>query len=108
MFPYLFLLCSKGLSALIHKVKREERIHGISICRQAPQISHMSFADDFFLICKTTKNEVEALHHILYVYEKVSRQAINLNKFEIFFSSNTLVAKRNILSSKLGAIIVGN
>jgi len=62
----------------------------------------------FFLICKTTKNEVEALHHILYVYEKVSRQAINLNKFEIFFSSNTLVAKRNILSSKLGAIIVGN
>ena len=46
--PYLFILCVEGLSSLI----RHELDYGIllrvKICRGAPIISHMLFADDNF------------------------------------------------------------
>ena len=38
--PYLFLLCAEG------------QIHGVSICRRAPSISHLLFTDDSLLFAK--------------------------------------------------------
>lgn len=44
--PFLFILCGEGLKALIRKYERRKQLQGIKICRNAPVISHMLFADD--------------------------------------------------------------
>lgn len=49
LLPYLFILCAEGLSALIRKAERCRDLHGTSICTHAPIISHLLFADDYFL-----------------------------------------------------------
>ena len=38
--PYLFLLCAEGFTSLLQKEEMEGNIHGVSICRRAPKISH--------------------------------------------------------------------
>jgi hypothetical protein len=47
--PYLFILCAEGLSALIRHAEARGDIHGVKICRNAPIVSHLLFADDSFL-----------------------------------------------------------
>ena len=87
--PYLFLLCAKGLTALLNKAESEERIKGVSICRGAPKITNLMFADDSLLFCQATRAEGETIANILQTYEKASGQRINLEKSSAYFSSNT-------------------
>jgi hypothetical protein len=54
--PYLFIICAEGLSALIRQAENRGELHGIKICRKAPIISHLLFADDCFLFFKATSN----------------------------------------------------
>lgn len=102
LFPRIYFSCSEGLSALIHQAEDNGRLHGISICRGAPSISHLLFANDCFMFCRATENEMQVLQNIFQVYEIASRQAINLNKFEVLFSSNILEPKRRTLAGMLG------
>ena len=44
--PFLFLLCTEGLNGLIKKVDVEGEIHGFSLCRKGPKLTHLLFADD--------------------------------------------------------------
>ena len=46
LLPYLFLLCAKGFSSLLAKAEEDRWIHGVAICKRAPNISHLLFADD--------------------------------------------------------------
>ena len=46
ILPYLFLLCGKGLLAMLKREESLGRINGISVCRRAPRISHLLLADD--------------------------------------------------------------
>ena len=41
--PYLFLLCAKGLSALIKASVCNGSMEGIAICRGGPKLSHLFF-----------------------------------------------------------------
>ncbi|XP_019175768.1 PREDICTED: uncharacterized protein LOC109171094 [Ipomoea nil] len=56
--PYLFLLVAEGLSALIDNRMRRGLLHGITIARGAPSISHLLFADDCFLFLQSIRGEV--------------------------------------------------
>ncbi|MCI31084.1 RNA-directed DNA polymerase (Reverse transcriptase), partial [Trifolium medium] len=50
--PYLFILVAEGLTSLIHQAVSKGDIHGVRICRGAPEVSHLLFADDCFLFCR--------------------------------------------------------
>ena len=43
--PYLFLICAEGLSSLLAHKEEVRGIEGIRVCRNAPSISHLLFAD---------------------------------------------------------------
>jgi hypothetical protein len=87
--PYIFIMCAEGLSRLIKKSEARGEVHGIKVCRGAPLLTHLLFADDCFLFCRADVNECTKLKMILKTYEEASGQAINLQKSEIFFSKNT-------------------
>lgn len=55
--PYLYILCAEGLSELIKKYELVGELHGTRVCRLAPPINHLLFADDSFLFCKATLAE---------------------------------------------------
>ena len=44
--PYLFLLCTKRFHGLMRKAEENADIRGVSICRSAPKLTHLLFADD--------------------------------------------------------------
>ena len=43
------------------------------------------FADDSLLFCQTTQAEGEAIEEILQIYERASRQSINLENSSAYF-----------------------
>ena len=47
--PFLFLLCTEGLNGLIKRAENNGEIHGFSLCRKGPKLSHLLFADDSLL-----------------------------------------------------------
>lgn len=55
--PYLFLFCVDGLSHELKKAADDGRINGCRICLNAPQVSHLLFADDSFLFFKASREE---------------------------------------------------
>jgi hypothetical protein len=65
----------------------------------APILSHLLFADDCFLFCRADVRESTKLKEILKEYEEGSCQAINFQKSEIFFSSNTNEETRRSIKS---------
>lgn len=44
--PYLFLLCTKGIINLLSKSVHDNTILGIRVCRYAPTINHLLFAEN--------------------------------------------------------------
>jgi hypothetical protein len=100
--PYLFIICAEGLSALIRKAEGKGDVHGVKICRNAPIISHLLFADDCFIFFRASDSEAGTMKNILSTYEAASGQAINLQKSEIYCSKNVSPAIRNSVSNILG------
>jgi hypothetical protein len=97
--PYLFLICAEALSALLHKVEQKGIITGVPTSPKGPRLSHLFFADDSMLFCRSNSVEWRRLIKILGTYEEGSGQKLNLNKTSIFFSRNTsFERKQKILS----------
>lgn len=99
---YLFILCAKGLSALIQKAGRRGDIHCISICTNAPIISHILFADDCFLFFRADEREANVMKHILETYEAASGQAISLPKSKVYYSRSVPGHVQDSITSILG------
>lgn len=84
---YLFLLYAEGLSSLLRKVEVEKTIHGVSVCRGGPKVSHLLFADDNLIFYEATKTECERLGALfLDVYEEASGQKVNWQKMPCFLA----------------------
>ena len=100
--PYLFLLCAEGLHALIQQAKNSGKLHGVSLCREGPKVSHLFFADDSLLFCQANDNDCQTVLDILDTYEQALGQQINRGKIQLFFSTNTEQHIRNKISGLLG------
>ena len=104
--PYLFLLCVKGLSAMFRREVRLERIKGVSVCRGAPQISHLFFTDDSIIFCKATLEEANQVSQVLKDYERESGQKLNKEKTSLFFRKNTRSEMMEGVKKLFGAQII--
>lgn len=99
--PYLFLLCAEGLYALLNKAEEEGRLHGIKICRGAPSVSHLLFADDSLIMFRANGDEAQELQNVLNQFEECSGQMVNKDKSAILFCPNTSVEKKNSVMQAL-------
>ena len=64
-------------------------MHGVSICRNAPKITNLLFADDSLIFSRASSAEIHAIVEILQVYATASGQCINLEESSLYFSNNT-------------------
>lgn len=87
--PFLFLICSEGLSALMRLAMTEGRIKRVKATRQVPSISHLLFVDDSVLFGGATIEGASVLKSILQEYELSSAQSVNFTKSTVVFSKNT-------------------
>lgn len=102
--PYLFLLCSEGLTGRIKKVVHENKIRGFSLCKNGPKISQLFFVDDNLLFFHAQLGDIQCIQNILELYEKASRQQINKNKITLFFSISVSSATKETIKVLLGIL----
>ncbi|XP_027152078.1 uncharacterized protein LOC113752144 [Coffea eugenioides] len=102
--PYLFLICSEGLSSLLRKAEESSRIQGLKISRQGPELTHLFFADDSLIFCKADKQQATEIMNILKTYEAASGQMVNLDKSAVFFSRNMFSDQREEVRQALGGM----
>lgn len=93
--PYLFLVCGEWLSSTLSHMVSLRNLHGIRICRDAPVISHLFFAEDSILFPKPNFRNILVLKRALDDYQQVSGQCINFSKSEVVFSRNVSVMIKN-------------
>lgn len=86
LFPYLFSLCIEGLVSLLRNSTRENQVQGIKICRAAPAINHMLFANDGIIFCKA--DVARKIQKFLQTYGQASGLRINPKKIAMVFSKN--------------------
>ncbi|KAA3488795.1 reverse transcriptase [Gossypium australe] len=100
--PFIFLICSEGLSSLMRSANQVGLVKGARVCRRGPAISHLLFADDCMLFGEATEQGVRNIKAILKEYEGCSGQCVNLNKSTTFYSSNTSEATKTLVEGMLG------
>jgi hypothetical protein len=98
---YLFIICAKGLSAMLQRAERDGKIVGIKVCRAAPSVNHLFFADDSLILMRARNEEAMELKRVLEVYERVSGQMINKDKSSVLFSPNTTRTVRDQMKATL-------
>ena len=76
-------------------------LKGIKVCRGAPSVSHLFFADDSLLLMEANAESAQEINRILNLYEAASGQVINKDKSSILFSANT----RQGLKEKMKSIL---
>lgn len=106
--PYLFIMCAEGLSSLIRKYENRGWIHGIKVCRKAPIVSHMLFADDSYIYCKADVGEANKIRELLQEYEQASGQKVNIDKSSVFFSSNVISYNKVLVCQALQMLEADN
>ncbi|CAA7045232.1 unnamed protein product [Microthlaspi erraticum] len=85
--PYLFILCAKVLSHMMHQAGIHHEIPGLQIDQGCPKINHLLFADDSLFFSLANIKSAKAIKEVLTLYENASGQAVNLRKSSITFGS---------------------
>jgi hypothetical protein len=99
--PYLFLICAEGFSSLMHHAEVTNMIQGIRICNEAPNVTHLLFADDSLILMRVDTSNAKELQNVLDLYEACSSQQINKGKSSMFFSTNVSAPNREKVKQAL-------
>lgn len=94
--PYLFLLCSQGLSSLSNRQSELGNLCGVKCGRNAPFITHLFFADDTLILGEADLDNCNTIRGVIQIYEASSGQVINLNKNLVSLSDHIQVKRRKI------------
>ncbi|KAL0319937.1 UNVERIFIED_CONTAM: putative mitochondrial protein [Sesamum radiatum] len=87
--PYLFLIFMETFSVLLQDAKRVGHIKGIAICKRAPSISHLLFANDTQIYCEVTHSSISCIKDLLETYAKALGQVVSYNKLSMVLSRNS-------------------
>lgn len=96
--PYLFFLCTKGLVSLLHNSTREHQVQEIKVCRGAPIVNHLFFADNSVIFCKENVATNKKSNNYYRNIDKRLTSAIE-KKIAMVFSKNTSARSREELMS---------
>lgn len=100
--PYLFLLCTEGLSSLLLQKESCGELQGIRNGRSGPPISHLLFADDSIFFAKSDTRSVDVLDSTLNLFCQGSGQLINKDKSSIFFGNHCPTDVKHGVKARLG------
>ena len=76
---------------MIKRAEERGDLEGVKVCRDAPTMSHILFADDSLILMHADKKNADCLSNILHRYCSSSGQKLSEAKSSIYFSSNTEV-----------------
>eukprot|EP00253_Pinus_taeda_P013921 PITA_13921 len=80
--PLLFLLVAEGLSRLILKARRTDKIKGIEVAINL-YISHLLFVDDILIFSNGSYNELKEFKNIFDLFMKATGMQINSGKSQV-------------------------
>lgn len=100
--PYLFLFAADGLSKLLNRETQAQRVEGLQMCRRAPEISHLLFADDSLLFFRSIREQAERVKQVLDCYCRSKGQLINTRKCSLFFNSTMVPENMEQVRTCLG------
>jgi hypothetical protein len=83
--PYLFLFVADGLSCLIRKEIEINSLREFHICRRAPSISHLLFADYSILFFEASVEHALVVKSVLDRYEEATGQLVSLGKCSVMY-----------------------
>jgi hypothetical protein len=99
--PYLFPFIADGLSTLINRKVATGALRELVVCRNAPGVSHLLFADDTLLFFRASTGQAEVVKEILSTYGKCTGQQINPAKCSIMFNEKMQPALKEQVKSIL-------
>lgn len=82
--------------------ERQGRIKGVKVCKEAPSVHHLLFADDNFIFTRSTIHACIQLKNLLKNYELAFGLAINFHKSCVAFSGNLTEYDGQLLMDCLG------
>ena len=80
-------------------------IEGVRVCHNAPEVSHLLFADDSLILMHADKRNVDNLKSILDRYCINSGQMVSDAKSSVFFSENTPISDKLEVCQSLNIMI---
>ncbi|KAK3211112.1 hypothetical protein Dsin_015818 [Dipteronia sinensis] len=104
--PYLFLICSEGLSCLIRNAQIQGKLTGFKCSKSGPVVSHLFFADDSLLFTEANNVNCLEVRHILDEYGSVSGQVVNYNKSAMCVSPSIPSCEGKRLADLVGVNLV--
>lgn len=76
-------------------------LEGVKVCRDAPVVTNLWFADDSLILMKTNERNVACLKSLLDRYCSASGQIASVDKSSIFFSPSTELNMKAAVYTKL-------
>ncbi|XP_042988623.1 uncharacterized protein LOC122316153 [Carya illinoinensis] len=99
------------ISIILNCISSAEAVGSLSsvpIGKGPQRVSHLFFADDSMIFCKSNSLEWSRLMRILSIYERASGQVLNKEKSSIFFSKNTPLDNQHFILSIVGVKSTGS
>jgi hypothetical protein len=94
-------LCAEGLSSSLAHKEEVRGIEGVRVCRNAPSVSHLLFADDSLILMKADTTNATSLRQVLDDYCASSGQMVSESKCSIYFSPNVDVQVKAEICTEL-------
>ncbi|KAL9691837.1 hypothetical protein QQ045_012264 [Rhodiola kirilowii] len=102
----LFVRSPEWLNYAMKEYQELGLLDGVRICKGAPVVTHLMFADDCMLFLKAKSDSIRWMRDILKRYEAVSGQKINYTKPEAVCSKNMPQEMCRTLEERLQVKIV--